>query len=257
GVLEHERGRERAAEARGEIGQELRLARSQVVLGLFARDFALAHRAREDEAAALRRAVFLALLALFLGKLGFLEIALAHEQRGRLDDRAVLFERAAAERLGIHLVLGRVGRRLVVPARRLHFDLPRLGVDRERAAVGAPAARGEAVDLPGRAVRNQGAHRALVEVAPGDVLPEAHRTVGVARGLLAAAVEPRHLDHGPPAGRAVAERLVRIVELVVAEALRAIDDLDRVVGDLAHEVAPGAPAALDLEQVEFDLAGQL
>src|SRR5206468_408428 len=69
GVLPHERGRERAAEARCEVGEQLGLALAQVVIGLFARDLALAHRARQDEAAALRRAVLLALLALLAREL--------------------------------------------------------------------------------------------------------------------------------------------------------------------------------------------
>ena len=126
-------------------------------------------------------------------------------------------------------------------------------------AIGAPAARREAVHHGRLAVAQQHLHGVAVEIAAGGVLPEAHRAILLGRDvrLGLAAVEPRHLDHRAPALGARPERLVRVVELVVLESLRAIDDLGGVLRDLGHELLRRAPAALDLDQVALDLAGEL
>src|SRR5262249_52635218 len=153
----------------------------------------------------------------------------AGELRRRLDDVVLLAHRAATERVRIDLVLGLRALALAAPAFAAHDDLPVLAVDLEVAAVRAAVARGEAVHRRTLAVAQQRLDGVAVEVATRGVLPEAHRTVGIARRLLAAAIEPGVLEDVAAAVGALAERGQAAVDLVVLEGARDVDDLARVV----------------------------
>src|SRR5690606_26861999 len=100
-LAQHQRGRERPPVARGEVGEQVAAAVAHVDQRLLARDLALADGARQHEAAALGPLHALAALEVRL-----LELALADEVGGRLDDRALLLEGALRQRLRVHLVLG-------------------------------------------------------------------------------------------------------------------------------------------------------
>src|SRR5262249_8900454 len=172
-LLQHERRGERPAEARGELGEQRRALVAAVRHRLLARDLALAHGARPHERAALRElrgGPALALLLLAPQR------ALADEEPRRLDDLRRAVDRADPERLGVHLVLGLVARALaLVPAERAHLHLPGFAVDLEEGAVGAAAARGEAVERTGAPVAQQHAQARRVEVAARRGRPAGHR----------------------------------------------------------------------------------
>ena len=257
GVLEEERGRERAAEARGEVRQQLGAAVPEEGQGLVPGDLPLADGARQHRTAVLGDALLPTLLDLLLGEIDLRQLARAGEELRRLDDRALVAVLAGRQGLRIDVVFGLIAGGLLVVARRGHRELPFVAIDFHDAAIGAATARREAVDLAGLAVAQQGAHRALVDVAPRGVLPEPQRAVLLPGRVLAAAVEPRHLDDLSATGGASTEHGLGVIEFRVVEGLGAFDDLHRVVPDLRHEVLQAAVPALHLAEVVLDLTGQL
>ena len=287
-VLEVQERGERSTALRDEVGQKLGLPGLQVELRLFTRELALANRARQQEPAVLDVLGDVALLQRKQRPIRLLRgfqsgFALRADERVlRLDHLGLFARRAFAERRFVNRVFRQHDPAGVFALIRDALDPDFLVlVEEQLRLIRPPLSRGEAVEHAGRALRQQLLHGRPVDVASRLVLPDAERAVVDHRlGLfsllllalalphlqrlahlvearrLFAAIEPRALVDGFGAQRAGPERSFVWEKILELEVARTLDDIDRVLANLAHELLGIAHGPLHFVEVVLHVAGQ-